>query len=118
MSGPKLTCFDFDGGRGECARLAFAIGGVPFIDDRVPFTAWKDRKADTPFGALPVLQVDGRTVAQSNGINRYVASWSVSISCGFGISSPERSIMSLRTWWIVSRRDCPNIANGFAAFQR
>ncbi len=72
MSGPKLTYFDFDGGRGECARLAFAIGGVPFVDDRVPFAAWKDRKADTPFGALPVLEIEGRTVAQSNGINRYV----------------------------------------------
>jgi glutathione S-transferase len=72
MSRPKLTYFDFDGGRGECARLALAIGGVPFIDDRVPFAAWKDRKADTPFGALPVLQIDDRTVAQSNSINRYV----------------------------------------------
>jgi len=29
-------------------------------------------KADTPFGALPVLKVDGQIVAQSNAINRYV----------------------------------------------
>ena len=72
MSEPKLTYFDFDGGRGEAARLAFAIGGVPFVDDRVPFAAWKDRKPLTPFGGLPVLEVDGRSVAQSNGINRYV----------------------------------------------
>jgi glutathione S-transferase len=72
MGVPKLTYFDFDGGRGEAARLAFAIGGVSFIDDRVPFAAWKDRKPHTPFGGLPVLEVDGRSVAQSNGINRYV----------------------------------------------
>jgi glutathione S-transferase len=72
MAAPKLTYFDFDGGRGEVARLAFAIGGVPFVDDRVPFAAWNDRKPHTPFGGLPVLEVDGRSVAQSNGINRFV----------------------------------------------
>lgn len=72
MGAPKLTYFDFDGGRGEVARLAFAIGGVSFVDDRVPFAAWKERKPRTPFGGLPVLEIDGRSVAQSNGINRYV----------------------------------------------
>jgi prostaglandin-H2 D-isomerase / glutathione transferase len=71
MSAPKLIYFDFDGGRGEVARLAFAIGGISFVDDRLSFAAWKDRKPATPFGALPVLEVDGR-VAQSNCINRYV----------------------------------------------
>jgi glutathione S-transferase len=29
-------------------------------------------KPDTPFGALPVLEADGQTLAQSNAINRYV----------------------------------------------
>jgi glutathione S-transferase len=33
---------------------------------------WPARKANTPFGALPVLEVDGQTVSQSNAINRYV----------------------------------------------
>jgi glutathione S-transferase len=51
MSLPKLTYFDFDGGRGEAARLAFAIGGVSFVDDRVPFAAWGDRKPHTLRGA-------------------------------------------------------------------
>lgn len=72
MSVPKLTYFDFDGGRGEAARLAFVIGAVPFVDDRVSFAAWSDRKPQMPFGGLPVLEIEGRTVAQSNGINRYV----------------------------------------------
>jgi glutathione S-transferase len=40
--------------------------------DRVAFTDWERRKPDTPFGRLPVLKVDGQTVAQSNAINRYV----------------------------------------------
>ena len=72
MGKPKLVYFDIDGARGEAARLAMVIGGVPFEDDRVKFADWAGRKASTPFGALPVLELDGRTVAQSNGINRYV----------------------------------------------
>jgi len=72
MAKLKLTYFDFHGGRGEPARLALAIGGIAFTDERIPLTDWPRRKADTPFGALPVLEVDGRIVTQSNGINRYV----------------------------------------------
>jgi glutathione S-transferase len=72
MSKPKLVYFDIDGARGEATRLAMVIGGVPFEDDRVKFTDWESRKPATPFGALPVLDLDGQTVAQSNGINRYV----------------------------------------------
>jgi prostaglandin-H2 D-isomerase / glutathione transferase len=68
----KLTYFDFHGGRGEPARLALSIGGIPFEDDRVAPSDWQRRKPDTPFGALPVLEVDGRALAQSNAINHYV----------------------------------------------
>ena len=72
MGKPKLVYFDIDGARGEAARLAMVIGGVPFEDDRVKFADWMGRKPSTPFGALPVLELDGQAVAQSNGINRYV----------------------------------------------
>ena len=72
MTKLRLTYFDFHGGRGEPARLAFSIGGIPFEDDRVKPGEWESRKANTPFGALPVLEVDGQVVAQSNAIDRYV----------------------------------------------
>ncbi len=72
MGKPKLVYFDIDGARGEAARLAMVIGGVPFEDDRVKFADWPSLEPSTPFGALPVLELGGQTVAQSNGINRYV----------------------------------------------
>jgi len=68
----KLVYFDFHGGRGEPARLALAIAGIEFDEERVPLNDWPRRKADTPFGGLPVLEIDGARVSQSNGINRYV----------------------------------------------
>src|SRR5262245_55830486 len=68
----KLTYFDFHGGRGEPARLALSLGGITFVDDRVPPSDWERRKPETPFGALPLLERDGQILAQSNAINRYV----------------------------------------------
>src|SRR5919108_97647 len=68
----KLTYFDFDGGRGEPARLALAVAGIPFDDDRVASPEWPALKPSMPFQALPVLEVDGIVVTQSNTINRYV----------------------------------------------
>lgn len=71
---PKLvlTYFDFDGGRGEPARLALHLGGIAFEDRRVGFEEWEALRDRMPFRALPVLEVDGRALAQSNSINRYV----------------------------------------------
>lgn len=68
----KLTYFDFNGGRGEANRLAMAIGNVPFEDNRIPASDWPALKTSVRFQALPVLEVDGEEISQSNTISRYV----------------------------------------------
>src|SRR6187549_1960862 len=67
---PKLvlTYFDFDGSRGEVARLALYIGGVAFEDRRIVRKDWAPQRDRYPFQALPVLEVDGKVIAQSNTI--------------------------------------------------
>jgi len=71
---PKLilTYFDFDGSRGEVARLAMHVAGVAFEDRRIARKDWAALRDTMPFQALPVLEVDGKVIAQSNTINRYV----------------------------------------------
>ena len=41
----KLTYFDINGGRGEPARLALSIGGIPAEDDRVAPSDWLARRS-------------------------------------------------------------------------
>jgi len=68
MTRVKLSYFDFEG-RGEACRLALAIAGVEFEDERVARADWPARKPTTPFGAMPVLAIEGEGVlAQSNAI--------------------------------------------------
>jgi glutathione S-transferase len=67
----KLTYFDNHGGRGEPARVALTIAGVPFTDERVQFKDWPGKKPTTLLGGLPALEVDGRQITQSNAINRW-----------------------------------------------
>jgi glutathione S-transferase len=71
---PKLvlTYFDFDGSRGEAARLALHLGGVAFEDKRLPRSDWSAHRDEYPFQSLPVLEADGKMITQSNTINRYV----------------------------------------------
>ena len=68
----KLTYFDFDGGRGEPARLALHVGGIAFEDHRIPGPEWPKHRDTMPFRTMPVLQADGKVLTQSNTINRYV----------------------------------------------
>lgn len=67
----KLDYFDFDGGRGEVARIALSMANVEFDDHRIPLAEWKSEKKNEPLLAVPVLHVDGVPITQSNSINRF-----------------------------------------------
>ncbi len=71
---PKLilTYFDFDGGRGEAARLVMHLAGIAFEDRRIAGADWPALRDTMPFQAMPVLEVDGKVITQSNTINRYL----------------------------------------------
>jgi len=69
----KLIYFNLIG-RGETIRMIFKMAGVEFEDFRIErdqFTP--EMKAETPFGQLPVLEVDGVKLCQSNACARYLA---------------------------------------------
>jgi len=70
----KFTYFNVEGG-GECVRLAFVLGGVPYVDERIDMpTQWPTLKPKAPFGQLPLMTVNGsQPIAQSAGMLRYAA---------------------------------------------
>ena len=73
MAQYKLTYFDASVSRGEECRMALFLAGVDFEDRRLPGDAWPALKPSTPFGALPILESEGKpTLAQSNAILTYV----------------------------------------------
>lgn len=72
MSAYKLDYFDFSGGRGEPIRIAFHAAGVTFEDNRLSFEQFGEMRQSTPFNSLPVLEIDGAAITQTNGILRYV----------------------------------------------
>ena len=72
MTSYKLTYFDFDGGRGEPIRIAFHAAGIEFEDIRLSFPEFSEMRGDTRFNAVPVLEIDGAAVTQSNSLSRYI----------------------------------------------
>ncbi len=72
---PTLTYFDIPTSRGEEIRLALFIAGVPFTDERLSRAQWLERKATSPYGALPIFTTEGKPpLAQSNAILRMLGS--------------------------------------------
>lgn len=79
---PKLTLIYFPvRARAECARMIMEFGGIPYTDTDcqnffgVSFAEAK-QSGKLPFGQLPLLQIggeNGRLIAQSGSINRYLA---------------------------------------------
>lgn len=73
MAHIKLSYFDFSGSRGEECRLALHLAGLEFQDVRIKGADWRSVKESTPFGSLPVLEIEGKgTLAQSTAILVYI----------------------------------------------
>jgi len=68
----KLTYFDIQG-RAEVIRLCFKAAGVPFQDIRITGEEWAKLKEKTPYGGLPILEMDGQTFGESGAIMRWAA---------------------------------------------
>jgi len=74
----KLYYYDWTG-LGEISRLLFALSDTPFEDVRIPLdsknfpllsTEWKEK---TPWGQVPMLEVNGKKFAQASALNRFLA---------------------------------------------
>ncbi|MFK8000397.1 MAG: glutathione S-transferase [Polyangiales bacterium] len=73
MAELTLTYFDFSGSRGEECRLALHAAGADFHDKRIKRDAWNEMKASTPFGGLPILEIEGKpALSETNAILTYV----------------------------------------------
>lgn len=72
MSHYKLTYFNVRA-RAEILKLIFAAAGVEFEDNRLEGPQWPGLKPTTPFGSMPLLEVDGVTLAQTKAIGRFLA---------------------------------------------
>lgn len=72
MTSYRLTYFDFDGGRGEPIRIALHAAGIDFEDNRLSFPEFGEMRKGTRFNSLPVLEIDGVAITQSNAISRYI----------------------------------------------
>jgi len=68
----KLMYFPLRG-RGEAIRYICHQAGVPFEDKMIMFDEWSEVKPKTVMGQLPMLEVDGKQLAQSMSIARYLA---------------------------------------------
>jgi len=68
----KLTYFD-GRGRGELLRLLMAYGKKNYTDERITFDQWPGLKGKTPFGGLPVLNINGREFGQGVGLALFLA---------------------------------------------
>ena len=68
----KLTYFDVDGGRAEAVRIAFHVAGITFEDKRISYQEFGEIFPTMRFHSVPVLEIDGAQVTQSNAQCRYI----------------------------------------------
>ncbi|CAD5217678.1 unnamed protein product [Bursaphelenchus xylophilus] len=71
---PKYKLIYFDA-RGICEsiRLLFRYANESFVDERITKKKWLAIKDSTFYGKIPILEVDGKPLAQCYAISRYLA---------------------------------------------
>merc|ERR550525_2183806 len=69
----KLYYGDMPFWRAECVRMALFIGGVKFDDCREKKRDDLNAEGKLPFGATPVLEVDGKILSQTQAMASYVS---------------------------------------------
>lgn len=72
MPNYKLTYFDARG-RAETIRFILAAAGAKYEDHRLKGESWPEIKPTMPFGTVPILEVNGKVIPQSNTICRFLA---------------------------------------------
>ncbi|BFZ09089.1 hypothetical protein BsWGS_12128 [Bradybaena similaris] len=68
----KLTYFD-GRGRAEVSRYILAAARQKYEDIRLSREEWVEKKPQTPFGQLPILEIDGKVYTESIAIATYLA---------------------------------------------
>ncbi|KAL5014351.1 hypothetical protein ScPMuIL_008621 [Solemya velum] len=71
MSSYKLRYFD-GRGRAEMIRLCLAATGANYEDIRMNFEQWTKFKPSTIAGHMPILEVDGKQLAEADAIAKFV----------------------------------------------
>jgi glutathione S-transferase len=72
MASYRLTYFDTDGGRAEPVRICFHAAGIDFEDVRISFQEFMEQRDGLRFNCVPILEMDGTVVTQSNAMCRYI----------------------------------------------
>ena len=69
----RLIYFDLPFWRAEISRLALFLGGIPFEDIRITSDEFQRMKSvqQLPYNQLPILEIDGKVIAQSLAIARF-----------------------------------------------
>ena len=74
MEGKNIKLYYFDvHGRAEIIRSILHYNKVQYEDIRFSFAEWAEKKSNFPNGQVPILEIDGKQLSQSNSIARYLA---------------------------------------------